>query len=60
MGQVMQWIENLKRRWKNRMQKAVADTGLAREFKSVFELGGVPSFQAADPSGTAPLRRFVE
>lgn len=27
------------------MQKAVADTGLAREFKSVFELGGVPSFQ---------------
>ena len=27
------------------MQKAVADTGLAREFKDVFELGGVPSFQ---------------
>ena len=27
------------------MQKTVADTGLAREFKSVFELGGVPSFQ---------------
>ena len=27
------------------MQRAVADTGLAREFKSVFELGGVPSFQ---------------
>lgn len=27
------------------MQKAVADTGLAREFKSVFELNGVPSFQ---------------
>lgn len=27
------------------MQKAVADTGLAREFKSVFEVGGVPSFQ---------------
>ena len=27
------------------MQKAVADTGLAREFKSVFDLGGVPSFQ---------------
>ena len=27
------------------MQKMVADTGLAREFKSVFELGGVPSFQ---------------
>ena len=27
------------------MQKAVANTGLAREFKSVFEVGGVPSFQ---------------
>ena len=27
------------------MQKMVADTGLAREFKDVFELGGVPSFQ---------------
>ena len=27
------------------MQKTVANTGLAREFKSVFELGGVPSFQ---------------
>lgn len=41
----MQWFDNLKRRWKNRMQRAVADTGLAKEFKSVFELGGVPSFQ---------------
>ena len=27
------------------MQKAVADTGLAKEFKSVFDLGGIPSFQ---------------
>ena len=27
------------------MQRAVADTGLAKEFKSVFDLGGVPSFQ---------------
>ena len=27
------------------MQKTVADTGLAREFKSVFDLGGVPPFQ---------------
>ena len=26
------------------MTKTVADTGLAREFKNVFELGGVPSF----------------
>ena len=27
------------------MQKTVADTGLAREFKSGFELNGIPSFQ---------------
>ena len=27
------------------MQKTVADMGVAKEFKSVFELGGVPSFQ---------------
>ena len=27
------------------MQRTVADTGLAREFKSVFELNGIPSFQ---------------
>ena len=27
------------------MQKSIADTGLAREFKSVFDLGGVPAFQ---------------
>ena len=26
------------------MQRTVSDTGLAREFKSVFELGGVPAF----------------
>ena len=27
------------------MQKTVAETGLAKEYKNVFELGGVPSFQ---------------
>lgn len=27
------------------MQKTIADTGLAREYKSVFDLGGIPSFQ---------------
>jgi A118 family predicted phage portal protein len=48
----MGWFENLKRRWKNKMQKTVADTGLAREFKSVFELGGVPSFQQFYNLGT--------
>ena len=41
----MKWVEELKRRWKKIMQKTAANTGVAREFKSVFELGGVPSFQ---------------
>ena len=41
----MNWLELLKKKVKNRMQKSIADTGIAREFKSVFELGGVPSFQ---------------
>jgi A118 family predicted phage portal protein len=41
----MNWLEALKRRWKNRMQKVGADTGLSREFKSIFEISGVPSFQ---------------
>ena len=41
----MKWVEDLKRRWKNRMQKTVAGTGLAKEYKSIFELGGVPAFQ---------------
>lgn len=27
------------------MQKTIADTGLAREFKSIFDLGGIPAFQ---------------
>ena len=41
----MNWWQELKKRWRNRMQKTVAGTGLAREYKSVFELAGIPSFQ---------------
>jgi A118 family predicted phage portal protein len=41
----MKWLEDLKRRWKNGMQKIGANTGVAREYKNVFELTGVPSFQ---------------
>ena len=41
----MKWLEELKRRWKNRMTKTLADTGLAREFASVFDVSGVPAFQ---------------
>ena len=41
----MKWFEVLKKKVKDRMQKTVADAGIAREFRSVFDLGGVPSFQ---------------
>lgn len=37
--------EELKRKWKNRLQKQIANTGLAREYKNIFELQDVPPFQ---------------
>ena len=46
VGKVMAmgWFNDLKRRVKDWMQIAGANTGVAREFRDVFELGGVPSF----------------
>ena len=41
----MNWFELLKKKVKGIMRKSIADTGLAREYKSVFDLGGVPAFQ---------------
>lgn len=37
-------FEKIKERVKNWMQKAGADTGLSKEFKDIFEVGGVPAF----------------
>ena len=37
-------FERFKERMKNWMQKAGADTGLSKEFKDIFELGGVPAY----------------
>lgn len=37
-------FENIRERVKNWMQKAGAETGLSKEFKDIFELGGVPAF----------------
>lgn len=37
-------LEKIKERVKNWMRKAGAETGLAKEFKDVFEIGGVPAF----------------
>ena len=36
--------------------RAGADTGLAREFKSIFELGGVPAFQQFYNLGIYPWK----
>ena len=41
----MRWFAKLKKKVTDRMQRMGADTGIAREFKDVFEVGGVPAFQ---------------
>lgn len=40
----MQWLDNLKKAVKGWMQRTGADTGAAREYKNIFEVGGVPAF----------------
>ena len=37
-------FEGFRERVKNWMQRAGAETGLAKEFKNIFEVGGVPPF----------------
>ena len=37
-------FENMKKRVKGWMQRAGAETQISREFKDIFELGGVPAF----------------
>lgn len=37
-------LDKLKERVKSWMQKAGAETGLSKEFKDIFEVGGVPAF----------------
>lgn len=37
-------FQKIKERVKSWMQKAGADTGLSKEFKDIFEVGGVPAF----------------
>lgn len=40
----MNWIDRIKRTVKGFMQRTGADMGVSREFKDIFELGGVPAF----------------
>ena len=41
----MNWLHRLRDWGRKLMQRGAAETGLAREYKTVFELGGVPAFQ---------------
>jgi A118 family predicted phage portal protein len=36
--------ENIKKRWRGLVQRTAGAAGVAREFKDIFELGGVPAF----------------
>ena len=49
-------FESFKRAVKNWFMRAGADTGLARDFKSIFELGGVPAFQQFYNLGIYPWK----
>lgn len=40
----MELFKTLKKRWRDWMDKTGANTGLAKEFKDIFSIGGVPAF----------------
>lgn len=49
-------FERFKRAVKNWFMRAAADTGLGREFRSIFELDGVPAFQQFYNFGIFPWK----
>ena len=49
-------FERLRRTVKSWMQRVGAETGLAREFKDIFELGGVPAFNQFYNLGIFPWK----
>lgn len=49
-------FERFRKQVKNWFMRAGADTGLARDFKSIFELGGVPAFQQFYNFGIFPWK----
>lgn len=56
MGVTSLSFESIKKAVKNWMMRAGADTGIAREFRSIFDLGGVPSFQQFYNFGIFPWK----
>ena len=49
-------FERLKRWWLNLMRRTGAELGIAKEYKSIFELGGVPAFQEFYNVGIFPWK----
>ena len=49
-------FERIKKAVKNWFMRAAADTGLGREFRSIFELDGVPAFQQFYNFGIFPWK----
>lgn len=41
----MQWVERVRKWGRSLMERGTAAAGVAREYRTVFELGGVPAFQ---------------
>ena len=49
-------FERIKRWWLNLMRRTGADLGISKEFKSIFELDGVPAFQQFYDVGIFPWK----
>lgn len=49
-------FERIKRWWLNLMRRTGADLGISKEFKSIFELDGVPAFQQFYNIGIFPWK----
>ena len=52
----MGWIERLRKWGRNVLQKTGAQTGIAREYRSVFELGDIPAFEQFYDFGIFPWK----
>lgn len=52
----MKWLEKLKDWGRGLLQKGAAQTGLAREFKDIFDIGGVPAFNQFYQFGIFPWK----
>ena len=50
--------DNIKNWGRNLMQRAATATGVAHEFKDIFELGGVPAFRAFYEAGIFPWKQI--